>query len=93
MALSAGNGTIVGIFGPTHHKMVLPDDERYIPVQSELACSPCAVQDGNDPTTKCTRTIEEECLLSVSVDDVWAALEPYLSALKTEGTGGGDERA
>ena len=82
LANAVGTTRIVGIFGPTHHSNVIPADERIVPVQSRLPCSPCAGPDGNDPDTKCTRSLTEECLIAISVDDVWAAVQSCLEELK-----------
>ncbi len=66
--------TIVGIFGPTDHANIVPPDTRFTSLQSRVACSPCSHIDGNDPETVCNKATREECLLAISVDEVFDAL-------------------
>ncbi len=66
---------VIGIFGPTDGRAIVPRDPRFVTIQSALPCSPCSNIDGNDPATRCSRPIHEECLEHVSVADVFTAIK------------------
>ncbi|RLA87678.1 MAG: hypothetical protein DRG20_07235 [Deltaproteobacteria bacterium] len=64
----------IGIFGPTSPKQVISDWENFIPVQKKLPCVPCYL---HQPffKPKCKKPL---CLTSLSVDEVWTAVETML---------------
>jgi len=64
----------IGIFGPTSPKQVISDWENFIPVQKKLPCVPCYL---HQPFFK-PKCKEPLCLTSLSVDEVWTAVETML---------------
>jgi heptosyltransferase-2 len=72
---------LVAIFGPTNLKWVGPvSDHRFI-VKKELPCQPCFIYSTKHLACKANRDFE--CLSSIDVDDVFAAVEERLAASAT----------
>lgn len=75
LASAVGAQRIIGIFGPTDPKKVIPYDTNIRVVTSRTTCSPCINKyDGNDPSTACTNKAQEQCLLDISVEDAWQTI-------------------
>lgn len=72
---------LVAIFGPTNHTWVGPVCEKCILVKKNLSCQPCFVYSTRHLECKAGRHFE--CLTSIEIDDVFAAVEKLLSPRTT----------
>ncbi len=79
LADAAGARKMVGIFGPTNPRLAAPLSDDCIIVQRALECAPCMLLDASDVSRKCHNPKQYTCLLDLSVDEVWAAVERALS--------------
>ena len=72
MHLAAAVGTpVVAIFGPTDPALTGPYGNRHVVLRSDIPCSPCM-------KPRCTHTPKMECMSLVTVEQVLAAVQPFL---------------
>jgi lipopolysaccharide heptosyltransferase I len=72
MHLAAAVGTpVVAIFGPTDPVLTGPYGSQHVVLRSGIPCSPCMKD-------HCTHTPRMECMTLVTVEQVLAAVEPFL---------------
>ena len=69
---------IISIFGPTNPKRIVLQDPRNICISAKTKCAPCIELSTGDESKKCKNYIKEECLLSISVDEVYKELEKIM---------------
>jgi heptosyltransferase-1 len=65
----------VAIFGPTDPELSGPYGKGNVVVRSGVSCSPCE-------SPRCANRVRMECMKRVSVEQVLAAVEPYLAAVR-----------
>ena len=80
---------IVAIFGPTNDTWVGPFTEGRVLVKKSLPCQPCFVYSTRH--LECKAGLNFECLASIEVEDVLAAVEKSLSPLRIESGSGREE--
>lgn len=74
MHLAVAVGTpVVAIFGPSHPDMYGPYDPKSVAVYHPVDCSPCFVRGRFNAHCR-----EVACMGTVSVEEVWSAVEPFL---------------
>jgi ADP-heptose:LPS heptosyltransferase len=66
---------VISIFGPTNPTLLAPQNERNIVFQSHLECAPCMGGLIDAQTQRCWRDIKEECLWSITPDQIIAVLK------------------
>lgn len=72
MHLAAAVGTpVVAIFGPTDPALTGPYGNRHVVLRSDIPCSPCM-------KPRCAHKPRMECMTSVTVEQVLAAVQPFL---------------
>jgi len=59
---------VVGLFGPSRSRALLPPSGEYIALKADISCAPCY---DNEPFGTCIR---HDCIMSLSVETVWKAL-------------------
>jgi heptosyltransferase-1 len=73
MHLAAAVGTpVVAIFGPTDPVLTGPYGRGHVVLRADIPCSPCLKR-------HCTNAVFMECMERVTVEEVRAALEPFLT--------------
>jgi heptosyltransferase I len=73
MHLAAAVGTpVVAIFGSTDPVLTGPYGSGHVVLRADLPCSPCL-------SPQCTNPVAMECMKRVTVEQVRAALEPFLA--------------
>ena len=82
LADAVGTKRIVSIFGPTDAKKIAPRNERNLAISSTLSCAPCIDFDAGDPSKRCWRDVKEECLRTLSAEEVIDRVESTCSELK-----------
>jgi heptosyltransferase-2 len=95
LADAVGVPEIVSIFGPTDQRKIAPRNSRHGVVAAALECAPCIDFDAGDPSKRCWRTVKEECLKTISVADVLAAVSksrPEITHPKKRAAVGGQPR-
>jgi heptosyltransferase-1 len=74
MHLAAAVGTpVIAIFGPTDPLLTGPHGNRHILLRAPIPCSPCFRR-------HCMNPVKMDCMRRISLDQVWAALEPFLQS-------------
>ena len=72
MHLAAAVGTpVVAVFGPTDPALTGPYGSRHVVLRSGIPCSPCM-------KPRCTHKPRMECMTPVTVEQVLAAVQPFL---------------
>ncbi|HTL48426.1 MAG TPA: glycosyltransferase family 9 protein [Verrucomicrobiae bacterium] len=71
---------IVAVYGPTNPDLLAPLWNCHI-VRPSVECAPCLGAIGGDPKDFCKHSVLFECILSIQVDQVWAAVEHALEEL------------
>jgi ADP-heptose:LPS heptosyltransferase len=69
----------VSIFGPSNHLVSSPWGEKHKVVRKDLPCSPCYGR--FSVRFKCKNKNRQECLKSISVEDVLNAVEPIIKEI------------
>lgn len=78
MHVGAATGVpLVAVFGPTNVNWVGPVSDKCAIVRKELPCQPCFIYSAKHLACHTDRNFE--CLSSIEVDDVFAAVEKLLS--------------
>jgi lipopolysaccharide heptosyltransferase II len=73
MHLAAAVGTpVVAIFGSTDPVLTGPYGSGHVVLRADVPCSPCL-------SPRCTNPVTMECMKRVTVEQVRAALEPFLA--------------
>ncbi|UCE19134.1 MAG: glycosyltransferase family 9 protein [Gemmatimonadota bacterium] len=80
---------LVAIFGPTNDRWVGPFTERRVLVKKNLPCQPCFIY--STKHLECKAGLNFECLTSIAVEDVLAAVERSLDVLPVD-NGPGTEK-
>ena len=75
LAEAVGSRRIVSVFGPTDPRRIAPRSARNLVVSSKLSCAPCITLDAGDPNKRCWRAIKEECLRTLSAEEVLAHIQ------------------
>ena len=84
MHVGAATGVpLVAVFGPTNVNWVGPVSDTCAIVKKELPCQPCFIYSANHLACHADRNFE--CLSSIEVDDVFAAVERLLASRQATG--------
>ena len=78
IADAVGVSHIIAIFGPSNPQQAAPRNSRCSVVTSKLPCSPCEILREGDRAMPCANPKGEECLDSISVEQVLDAVEQRL---------------
>ena len=73
MHLAVAVGTpVVAIFGPTDPVLTGPYGRGHVVLRADIPCSPCL-------KARCMNAVPMECMERVTVEEVRAAIEPFLT--------------